>query len=116
MMGLIVTPFFGWVGGMALGAIAGDVLPASVVSALGLALYAMFVAIVIPPAKKNKAVAGCCLLAVALSCMFYYVPLFKNLSKGIAIIMCAVVSGVIFAIACPVKDAQDKNEAEEVQV
>ena len=115
MMGLIVTPFLGWVGGTALGAVAGDVLPASVVSALGLALYAMFVAIVIPPAKKNKAVAGCCLLAVALSCMFYYVPLFKDLSKGIAIIVCAVVSGVIFAIACPVKDEQDKKAEGKVQ-
>ncbi len=72
----------------------------------------MFVAIVIPPAKKNKAVAGCCLLSVALSCMFYYVPLFKDLSKGIAIIVCAVVSGVIFAVLCPVKE---KKEAEEVK-
>jgi len=110
MLGLIATPFLGWTAGTALGAIAGDVLPSMVVSALGIALYAMFVAIIIPPAKKNKAVAGCCLLAMALSCLFYYVPAFSKISQGISIIVCALVSGVIFAVAFPVAD--EENEAD----
>ncbi|MBR3058674.1 MAG: AzlC family ABC transporter permease [Clostridiales bacterium] len=114
MYGLITAPIAGWTLGTALGAIAGDILPTAVVSALGIALYAMFVAIVIPPSKKDKAVAGCCLVAMVLSALFYYVPVLSQVSKGIAIIVCALVSGVIFAVLCPVPD-KEENEKKEVQ-
>lgn len=110
MMGLISMPVFGWVLGTALGAIAGDILPSIVVSALGIALYAMFVAIVIPPSKKDKAVAGTCLAAMALSSLFYYVPFLHRISQGISVIICALVSGLIFSIAFPVQDEPEKKE------
>ena len=109
MIGLISSPVFGWVLGTALGALAGDILPAMVVSALGLALYAMFVAIVIPPCKKNHSVALCCLLAMALSTAFYYVPVLSDVSAGIAIIICALLSGLLFAWIAPIPDEEKKD-------
>ena len=107
MLGLITSPVAGWVLGTALGAIAGDILPACIVSALGIALYAMFVAIIIPPSKKNYSVAGCCLLAMALSAAFYFIPGLNKISHGMAIIICALVSGVLFAIVAPISDKED---------
>ncbi len=107
LMGLVTTPFWGWTIGTVLGALAGDILPDIVVSALGLALYAMFVAIVIPPAKKNRAVAGTCLLAVILSAAFYYVPMINRISSGVAVIICALVASLVFAILAPISDEQE---------
>ncbi|MBR5416993.1 MAG: AzlC family ABC transporter permease [Clostridiales bacterium] len=112
MLGLITSPVLGWVTGTALGALAGDILPEMVVSALGIALYAMFVAIVIPPSKKNHSVALCCLLAVALSCAFRYLPVLKKVSAGIAIIICALVSGLLFAWLAPIPDEEKKDPSD----
>ncbi len=109
MMGLITAPFWGWTIGTALGALAGDILPEMVVSALGLALYAMFVAIVIPPCKKNHSVALCCLLSIALSSAFFYIPVLSDVSSGIAIIICALVSGLLFAWLAPIPDEEKKE-------
>ena len=112
MLGLITSPVFGWVLGTALGALAGDILPEMVVSALGIALYAMFVAIVIPPAKKNHAVALCCLMAMAMSAAFYYIPVLKEISAGISIIICALVSGLLFAWIAPIPDEEKKEPSD----
>lgn len=110
LLGLITAPFWGWTIGTALGALAGDVLPEMVVSALGIALYAMFVAIVIPPSKKNHSVALCCLLAIAMSAAFRYVPVLSSVSSGIAIIICALVSGLLFAWLAPIPDEGTGNQ------
>lgn len=110
LTGLMTMPILGWTVGTALGAVAGDVLPAAIVSALGIALYAMFVAIIIPPAKKNHAVALCCLLAMALSAAFRYIPVLDKVSSGIAIIICALISGTLFAILAPIADEPDQDE------
>lgn len=114
MLGLITTPFWGWTIGTTLGALAGDILPGIVVSALGLALYAMFVAIVIPPSKKNRAVAGTCLVAVALSTIFYYMPFLNRISSGVAVIICALAASLVFALVAPVPD-DPENEPSEVR-
>lgn len=113
MMGLITSPFWGWTIGTALGALAGDILPEIAVSALGIALYAMFIAIIIPPAKKNHPVALCCLLAMAMSAAFYYIPVLSDVSSGIAIIICAVVSGVLFAWIAPIPDDEKKDPSDK---
>lgn len=110
LMGLITSPFWGWTIGTALGALAGDILPSLIVSALGLALYAMFVAIIIPPAKKNRAVAFCCLLAMALSAAFRYAPVMNKVSSGMAIIICAVASGLLFAAVAPIPEDEKKKD------
>ncbi|MBE7022297.1 MAG: AzlC family ABC transporter permease [Ruminococcaceae bacterium] len=102
LYGLILTPFLGWSLGTLLGAGAGNILPEAVTSALGIAIYAMFVAIVIPE-TKDKATAGCVLLAIALSCAFTYLPVLKEVQSGFVIIICAVVASALFAVLAPVK-------------
>ena len=87
-----------------LGAAAGNVLPGSVVTAMGVAIYAMFMAIVIPPAKKDKAVALCCVAAIALSCLFRYVGVLSKIPEGFTIIICAVAAALAAAVLFPVKE------------
>ena len=111
MYGLITTPYLGWAIGTALGAIAGDVLPAIVSTALGVAIYGMFIAIVVPDAKKHKPTALCVLLAVALSLLFYYIPGLSSVPSGFVIIICAVIASAVFAFFAPI-DAEKKGGEE----
>lgn len=110
MYGLILTPWLGWSAGTVLGAAAGNILPEIVISALGLAIYAMFVAIVVPPAKKSRPVALCSVLAIALGCVFKYVPLFKAVPSGFVIIICAVAASAVMAALAPVEKEGAVNE------
>ena len=110
LFGLILTPYLGWSGGTLVGAVAGNILPAIVVSALGVAIYGMFIAIVIPPARKNRNTALCVLLAVALSCLFYYTPALQSVPSGFVIIICAVAASVLFAIAAPIREEEEASE------
>ena len=100
----ILTPFFGWAIGTLMGAVAGNVMPQSVSEALGIAIYGMFIAIIIPVAKKNKNVLGVVFTAVAMSLIFFYVPALKVVSSGFVIIICAVVAAAVFAVIAPVKE------------
>ena len=102
MYGLITTPYLGWTLGTALGAVAGDVLPAVVSTALGVAIYGMFIAIVVPDAKKHKPTALCVLFAVALSILFYYLPVLNTVPSGFVIIICAVIASALFAVIAPI--------------
>ena len=104
MFGLILTPWLGWAGGTLTGAVAGNILPAIVTSALGVAIYGMFVAIVVPEAKMNRPTAVCVLLAVALSCVFYYVPVLRAIPSGFTIIVCAVVASAVMACVAPIEE------------
>lgn len=109
MYGLISVSALGWVTGTFLGAFAGNVLPSSVSGALGIVLYGMFLAIILPPAKKNRPVLIAVLIAAALSIVFKYVLAF--VSEGFAIIICAVVAAGFCAFFFPVHD--EEKEAEE---
>ena len=86
-----------------MGALAGNILPAVVTSALGVAIYGMFIAIVVPEMRKERPVAGCVAIAVALSCLLYYVPALQFLS-GFSVILCAVIASGIMAWLAPVKE------------
>ncbi len=112
MYGLILTPYFGWALGTLLGAAASAVLPEAVRSALGIAIYGMFLAIFIPPMKKDKAVTAVVLTAAALSCVFTFVPMLKSVSSGFVIIICAVVAATLGALIKPVSDT-DEGGAEQ---
>lgn len=112
--GLSVMPYVGWTMGTLAGALLGDVLPKSVMSALGIAIYAMFVAIVVPVMKESKPVIFVVILAAGLSCAFTYVPVLKEVPSGIAISICAVVAAMVMAIVSPVKDIPD--EAKKVEI
>jgi predicted branched-subunit amino acid permease len=104
MYGLILLPLCGWVGGTLLGAVAGQLLPAAIRSALGIAIYAMFIAIIIPPAKKNRAILKVVALAVLLSCAFHWLPVLNRVSSGFVIIICAVAAAAFGALAFPVQE------------
>lgn len=102
MAGLQLLPILGWTGGTICGAAAGGALPPSLSSALGVALYGMFVAIVVPAARKARPVLLAVILAALLSCLIYYVPAFSGISAGMSIIFCTVAASVAAAILHPV--------------
>lgn len=108
MGGLVVMPYLGWSIGTLLGAVLGSVLPARAMSALSVAIYAMFVAIVVPEMKKSKPVILVVILAIVFSCGFYYIPLLSKVSSGISISICAIVASVIVAIIFPVEVSENE--------
>lgn len=112
MLGLQSLPIFGWVLGTVLGGVAASLMPASLSVAMGVALYGMFIAIVVPAAKKSKAVLLVSVIAVFISCCLKYIPVFSKISDGIAIILATVVAAVIGAVFFPVK--QEIAEEEDV--
>ena len=102
----------GWALGTVLGATATGVLPLSVRSALGIAIYGMFIAIIIPPSREAKPVAITVVLAAALSCLFYYIPGLNQISSGWVIIICAVIAAGIMALRFPVDEETPPEEKE----
>ena len=105
MYGLILISAAGWVTGTFLGAAMGQILPAALSDALGIMLYGMFVAIVIPPARKERGVLIAAILAAICSMLFAYV--FTFVSGGFAVIISAVAAAAICAMLFPVKEEAD---------
>jgi predicted branched-subunit amino acid permease len=93
----------GWSVGTALGIIAGNVLPLRLVSALSVALYEMFIAIIIPPARKDRPTALAVFLSFALSLVFGYVPFLSNIAEGTKTLILTVIIASGFAILFPRK-------------
>jgi len=104
MYGLITVPYLGWALGTLTGAAFCTILPETLRSALSIAIYAMFIAIIIPPAKKSRSVFNVILISVALSCIIRYTPLLNRISSGFAIIICAFVAAAAGAKFYPVED------------
>lgn len=111
MFGLMLTPIIGWTVGTLVGAIAGDILPSSVVSALGIAIYAMLIAIVLPAARYSLKTALCVGVTVLLSCIFYYTPVLSDIPAGFTITIIAVSVSLIFAIFAPVDDDPEQGDS-----
>lgn len=109
MLGIILLPVIGWTSGTFLGGFVGNILPPMVTAALGVAIYGMFVAIVMPVAKKEKMTALCVLLAISISCAFRYIPLLKSVPSGFTVIICAVVASALFAIIAPIKTEEKEG-------
>jgi len=107
MFGLIVPPFLGWSLGTLLGAVCGNILPALIISALGIAIYAMFVAIVVPVMKKDLKTALAVVCAIALSCLFKYTPVLNKVPSGFVIIICAVAVSALFALIAPIPENEE---------
>lgn len=103
MLGLALLPIIGWTGGTLLGAVAGNILPQILVSALGIALYGMFISTVMPKVREEKNVRIVVLVAIVLSCAFAFLPYLKEIESGLAIVICTVISSLIGAIFFPVK-------------
>ena len=112
-LGLMTIPYIGWSLGTLLGALSGNLLPAIVCSALGLAIYGMFIAIIVPPMKKTRSTLIVVCISIILSCLFAYVPGLNKVSVGFTIIICAVVASVIGAVFFPIDDTEEEEEDEE---
>ena len=106
---LIILPYLGWTMGTLFGALAGNILPKSVVSALGIAIYGMFIAIVVPAMKQSRMVTLSVFIAIALSLSFKYAPFLNKVPSGFSIIICAVVSSLIAATIDVSKKRQRGN-------
>ena len=90
-----------------MGALAGSVLPENIRAALGVMLYGMFIAIVVPPAKQEKPVLITVILALVLSCLFAWLPVLQTVSAGISIVLCTVVAAAAAAYFFPVADEEE---------
>lgn len=112
LSGLILTPYCGWTLGTFLGAACTGILPLSVRSALGIAIYGMFIAIIIPPSRHSRAVLVTVLLSTAISCLFAFTPGFEQLSSGWVIIICAILAAGYAAFRFPV-DVEPLEEGEK---
>lgn len=106
LLGLGLLPLLGWTLGTLCGAAAGSLLPAFVRDCLGLALYAMFVAIVFPQAKKSTPMRWVVLAAVVISCLFQWVPGLDRVSPGLAIVIATVAAALLGALLFPVGEEE----------
>lgn len=113
LYGLTNGPFVGWVSGTLIGALAGGLLPKAVTDALGIAIYGMFIAIILPPFRRSCEVRTVIAVSVALSCLLTLVPVFHFISDGFRIILCAVAASALGAWLMP-RPAEDDAADEEV--
>lgn len=104
---LIASPC--WAFGTALGAVAGNILPMRIVSALSVALFGMFLAIIMPPARKSKIIAGIVIASFVLSYTVSVLPVISELSEGIRTIILTVLISSVAAILFPHNDTEGEN-------
>ena len=97
----------GWTLGTLVGAVLGNVLPGFLVSALNVAIYGMFLAVIIPPAKKNKSVLGVVIGAMAISTVFAVVPVLNKVSSGFVIIITTLIVAGLAAHFCPIPEERE---------
>ncbi len=106
LTGLICLPYVGWAGGTLLGAAAGALLPVLLTDALGIAIYGMFLAVILPPARSRRSVRLVVVAAAVMSCILRYAPAFSSISGGFSIILCAVSAAALGAWRFPVREAE----------
>lgn len=104
--GLISVAVPGWTLGTLLGAVSGDLLPARLLSALSVALYGMFLAIVIPPARGSRVLAGVVAVSMAASFLFSVIPFLSGVTSGFKVIILTVLIAGGAAFFFPVGDEQ----------
>ncbi len=96
----------GWILGTVLGALIGNILPASLSNALSVALYGMFLAVVVPASKKDKTIAAVVLASMAGSCAFTFLPVLSEIDSGTRIIILTLVIAAAAAVIKPVKQEE----------
>ena len=111
--GLVILPYIGWSLGTLLGGAAGNILPSFITNALGIALYAMFIAIIVPPSIVTKGVLPTVIIASGISCAFYYLPVLNSISTGIAIIISALVTAMIMALIFPIDKKENLEKGDD---
>jgi predicted branched-subunit amino acid permease len=115
-LGTATLPYILWSLGTFLGALVNNILPERIQVALGIAIYCMFIALVIPPARSNKAILFCVAISTALSCLFYYCPGLNKISTGFRVIIVGIVASIICAFIFPIKDEDEKEDTKQEEV
>lgn len=105
MAGLIAFPVLCWTFGTLLGGVASTLMPEAVRNALGIAIYGMFLAIIIPPAKKFTSVRNVLIISIILSCLFQAIHTYLPISSGFVIIICTILAASFGAYFFPVEEA-----------
>lgn len=100
----------GWALGTFFGVVMGNILPQNVVSALSVGLFGMFLAIIIPPARKNRIIALLVIVSMSLSFIFTVLPIFNVISEGLRVILLTVIISLAAAILFPIKE-EEQDEA-----
>lgn len=111
--GAISVAVPGWVMGTFLGIVSGNILPERVISALSVALYGMFIAIIIPPSRDNKILAGIVAISMVASLIFSVAPVLNQISSGFRIIILTIIIAGIAAVLFPVTEDSEIKEAAE---
>mgnify|MGYP002672705574 FL=1 len=106
--GITMISVSGWCLGTVLGVVAGNILPALVTNALGVAMYGMFLAIIIPPAKENHFLGALVAVSMAASGLFSILPYLKAISSGFRVIILTILIAGIAAVIHPIEDPGDK--------
>lgn len=109
MYGLISMPVLGWTVGTLLGGVASGIMPDALANAMELGLYAMFIAIIIPPARKSRAIVFVIALAISVECMLYYLPVFSGISGGFQVILATVAAAAAGAFLFPVSPEEEET-------
>ena len=109
MAGLIITPVLGWTGGTLVGAVATSFMPETLSNALGIALYGMFIAVIVPPARTHKNVLFAVALSIAASVACKYLPGIRNLSSGWTIILITILVCLTAAWLYPVEESEGES-------
>lgn len=112
MVGLMSMPILGWNLGTVLGGSISTLLPEALQNAMGIALYAMFIALIIPAARKSVQVLSVILVAVAVNCLLKYVPLFGFISSGFRVILATILASAYGAWRFPKEDEESSSEEE----
>lgn len=99
---LVTMP--GWELGTYFGTYLGNILSDNIVSALSVGLYGMFIAIIIPPARTNKVIAGLIIISMLLSFLFHIIPFLSTISSGTSVLILTILVSLIAAIFFPIKD------------
>lgn len=104
--GITLISVAGWCGGTVLGVLVGNILPEALSSALGVAMYGMFLAIIIPPAKKDHFIGVLVFLSMLMSWLFSVVPVLRDISSGFRIIILTILIAGAAAMIKPVPDEE----------
>ena len=115
LISLVILPYVGWSLGTFIGAAAGSFLPPLLTNSLGVAMYAMFIAILLPVVKKERPILICVLASIVLSCLFRFVPVLNSVPDGFVIIICALSVSVAMALLFPITNEDSEERFEEVE-
>ena len=111
MFGMMILPILGWTIETLLGSLSSTIFSDRIIEALSLALYSMFIAIILPDAKKNLGIFIVIIISVIISCIFEYVPYVSTINPGLKIIIPTIIGALIGALFFPVKEKEKEEES-----